>query len=771
LSPSDAASGVASTEYKVGSGGWTAGTSVTIPASPDGSNDGPHVVSYRSTDVAGNVETARTCTVNIVTSAPTTSVSGADSAWHASDVTLTFFSASYGVSGTEYSTDGGTTWTTGTSLVVPATAGGANDGTHTVLYRSTNGAGLTESPKSCTVKIDTGAPTTTVSGADTAWHDSDVTLHFAGSDAGSGLALTEYSTDGGATWTSGDSLVIPATAGGANDGSHTVLYRSTDVFGHVEDARSCTVKIDVGAPTTSVGGADAAWHDSDVTLHFSGSDAGSGVALTEYSTDDGATWTTGGSLVIPAAAGGGNDGTHTVLCRSRDHLGHIEDPQSCTVKIDTSAPTTTVGGADDAWHNSDVTLAFSGHDAGSGVATTEYSTDGGATWTAGSSLVIPAPAGGGNDGVHTVLYRSTDALGHQEDARSCGVKIDTTAETSSASGADGAWHDGDVTLTFSATGGAITQYSTDGGATWTPGASLVIPAAAGGGNDGTHTVLYRSVDDAGNVETPHSCTVKIDVGAPTTSVSGADNAWHTGDVTLDFTGHDAGSGVAATEHSTDGGATWTTGGSLVVPATAGDGSHTVLYRSSDVFGHVEGPQSCTVKIDASAPVTTASGAGDAWHTNDVTVTLSASDGASGVGSTEYSIDGGGWTTGTSVLVAAPADHSNDGVHTVSYRSTDAAGNVEAIRSSPVKIGTLSLQARGRWIRHKLSALSVTWVTVAGAVSYDVSVDGVPLCSTTGLMVSTQAPPAYRDAKPLVEVVARDADGNALATGAAQLVRR
>ena len=38
-----------------------------------------------------------------------------------------------------------------------------------------------------------------------------------------------------------------------------------------------------------------------------------------------------------------------------------------------------------------------------------------------------------------------------------------------------------------------------------------------------------------------------------------------------------------------------------------------------------------------------------------------------------------------MTVAAPADHSNDGVHTITYRSTDAVGNVEADRTA---IGTL-----------------------------------------------------------------------------------
>ncbi len=62
----------------------------------------------------------------------------------------------------------------------------------------------------------------------------------------------------------------------------------------------------------------------------------------------------------------------------------------------------------------------------------------------------------------------------------------------------------------------------------------------------------------------------------------------------------------------------------------------------------------------------------------------------GLAKTEYKVDGAAaWTTGTSVVVDAAADHSNDGAHAISYRSTDAAGNVETTKSCAVKISTPS----------------------------------------------------------------------------------
>ncbi len=65
------------------------------------------------------------------------------------------------------------------------------------------------------------------------------------SDATSGVATTEYSTDGGASWDEGAFLIVSA------QGETTVSYRSVDAAGNVETVQSSTVRVDTVAPVTS----------------------------------------------------------------------------------------------------------------------------------------------------------------------------------------------------------------------------------------------------------------------------------------------------------------------------------------------------------------------------------------------------------------------------------------------------------------------------------------------------------------------------------------
>ena len=279
--------------------------------------------------------------------------------------------------------------------------------------------------------------------------------------------------------------------------------------------------------------------------------------------------------------------------------------------------------------------------------------------------------------MHTLLYRSVDAAGNVEAERTATVRIDTTAPLTSDDAPAG-WSNGPVTVTLSAerhggSGLATTEYKLDGAASWSTGTSVAVSG------EGVHTLVYRSIDAAGNSEAEKTATVRIDTTAPVTS-DDAPTGWSNSPVTVTLTASDTGgSGVATTEYKLDGATTWSTGTSVAV---AGQGVHTLAYRSTDAAGNTEADKTATVRIDTTAPVTS-DDAPTGWSNGPVTVTLSAIDaGGSGLATTEYNLDGAAsWSTGTSVAV------SGEGVHTLAYRSTDAAGNVEAEKTATVRIDT------------------------------------------------------------------------------------
>ena len=100
-------------------------------------------------------------------------------------------------------------------------------------------------------------------------------------------------------------------------------------------------------------------------------------------------------------------------------------------------------------------------------------------------------------------------------------------------------------------------------------------------------------------------------------------------------------------------------------------------------------QDCTAATPDTIPPTTTdtlSGTAGAngWYVSPVNVTLSASDnsGGSGVAATTYSLDGG-----PQVPYSAPFTISGDSNHTLSFNSTDNAGNVEAAHTIYVPVDT------------------------------------------------------------------------------------
>ena len=127
-----------------------------------------------------------------------------------------------------------------------------------------------------------------------------------------------------------------------------------------------------------------------VTLEAHDDPDGSGVAYTDYSLDGGATWHAYTQPFIIS-----QEGVTTVLARSADNAGNVEEPPvSEEVKIDLTPPTIVGSRSPDPnanrWNKEDVTVHFDCNDAVSGVAScspdTTLSDEGGGQSVTGSAI-------------------------------------------------------------------------------------------------------------------------------------------------------------------------------------------------------------------------------------------------------------------------------------------------------------------------------------------------------------------------------------------------
>lgn len=409
-------------------------------------------------------------------------------------------------------------------------------------------------------------------------------------------------------------------------------------------------------------------------------DASGSVVKTATLRDDWTRWTWDligdGGAKVP-------NGVYTWSLRGADAWGNRPFAASGDVTIDGTDPvsTSTVAGAlgQNGWYVSKPTVTIAATDTGSGVSVKRYTIDG------GSARSVTGPITIGTSGDVVVRYWGVDKAGNVEVSRYRTLHIDrvdpvTSATVSGPAGTDG-WFTGPVSVALSAAdahaGVAGIAVAVDGA----PAAQYSTPIALT--TEGTHTLTYRATDLAGNVETLRTTTVRIDETAPTSigaTLAGTMGAegWYTSPVTVTFAGGaDAVSGFHGYRWRVDGGGpAISTSGTAVVGAS---GEHTLTWGAQDKAGNVEASKAIAFKIDVDPPVTTTEvdgpGGDPGFYRGPVSVTFAAADPHSGAAGIAASVDGGPMSP-----VAGPIALDASGTHTLTYRATDRAGNVEPTRT-------------------------------------------------------------------------------------------
>jgi hypothetical protein len=552
LSVNEAGSGVASTRYRVDGGSFQNGTSVSIPAPPDHSNDGVHSVEFRSTDNAGNVETLRSASVRIDTTLPLTT-DNAPGGWQTVPVTVTLTpgDALSGIASTQYRVDGGG-FQNGTSVLIPAPADGSNDGAHTIEYRSTDNAGNSEPLSSATVRIDTTLPTGSVSSPAEGLHVNGVVPVVVGaSDVPSGVTSVEFFVRPNGAGSFSSISVDTAAPYQASWDSSSAAEGNAELKVVVLDAASNSLtsairNVVVDNPP-NVALDDPGANVAGLISLAASSSPDTAQVVFERSLEGAGSWTAiATDLTTPFAASfdtsSVSDARYDFRAVATDAAGFGGTSVLRTSRVDNTIPSVslsdppsggTVGGPN-------VHLGALASDLGSGVASVRFEgrpAGAGPFADLGTDASAPFEAWWNTtalSGVYELRATATDAAGNAASSVEILVVIDSTAPSVTL-GEAGALVRGVVTLSASTQGAAVTQVvfkrKPSGGDSWTEletdtagpwNAAFDTRAVA----DGLYDLRAQALDSLGTVLATHTReNVRVDNTAPTlSSVTPADGS-------------------------------------------------------------------------------------------------------------------------------------------------------------------------------------------------------------------------------------------------------
>ena len=188
--------------------------------------------------------------------------------------------------------------------------------------------------------------------------------------------------------------------------------------------------------------------------------------------------------------------------------------------------------------------------------------------------------------------------------------------------------------------------------------------------DGTHVLLARATDSAGNVDlTPAREEWVVDTTPPETTIDSAPSSTSSDAVaTFTFSGSDNLSSFTF-ECSVDEGS-YAACTSPFSTATLTAGSHTFAVRAVDAAGRTDGsPATYSWVIDLTPPQTTLTRTGPTPSSDVVSFDLSSDEAAS----FECNLDDAGWTA---CNTSYTTPYLADGTHVLLARATDTAGNVD-----------------------------------------------------------------------------------------------
>ena len=437
LTPTDTASGVVATYYRIDEGPWQEGTQFVI------TEDGEHTIEFYSVDAAGWQEQGFPTPIWIDTTPPPappyvwavpdtwTNRNHFQVQWATPSDLSQVVGAYYKLDAPPEDAQDGTFVPGGRSIPdiqVP------EEGSHTLYLWLQDGAGNVDASSPAVLadglRYDATPPTTSVElqgvrGND-GWWRSPVTATFIVTDALSGPESTFVSLDG-AAWQETTQLTI------GGDDKHELAFYSVDAAGNREAARDMTIKIDTEAPPAppEMSIITQGWqHENRFIVRWQPPLDLSGISGIRYTIDrapvgpDDGTFSPGSTSAVIRAPG---EGIFDVYIWLVDGAGN-SDPTTAqhfprALWYDNTPPSlqVTVNGPQGAngWYTGPVSIQVTTADAASGEATAWMQING------GTPITLTEPYTLTEEGRYDVRIWSVDAAGNRTEPWEETISIDT----------------------------------------------------------------------------------------------------------------------------------------------------------------------------------------------------------------------------------------------------------------------------------------------------------------------------------------------------------
>ncbi|MCM8781254.1 MAG: Ig-like domain repeat protein [Candidatus Omnitrophica bacterium] len=276
------------------------------------------------------------------------------------------------------------------------------------------------------------------------------------------------------------------------------------------------------------------------------------------------------------------------------------------------------------------------------------------------------------------------------------ITIDTTSPQTQALVTEGFCYKDSVTVTLSVSdalsGEDKTYYSTDNSYP-----TLVYTAPFTLSTEGSYNIQYYSIDKAGNIESVKTTQIKVDVNAPTGSISINSGATFTNSVlvTLILSAEDSGCGVVMMRFSNDN--TWDALKNPWEPYVAlkswslgstTDGTKSVYVRFKDRAGNISLTYKDTIILDTTAPSVPGQPYLSSGNSPNKSGTFSISwssstDSLSGL--LEYEVFRNGIKIGTVATNTFSETSLPQGSYSYYIRAVDNIGNLSSFSPSSVPI--------------------------------------------------------------------------------------